>query len=231
MARKKGRWKKYVWESLSIFAAVLSAFALSNWNDSRQNKLSEQKILAEIENGIELDIGDLSGNLKGHELSMRANAVFVDYSLNKTVPQDSILIFYLALLRDYSAVINRSGYESLKASGMKTIKNDSLRFQIIKLYDFHYNIIEKLEDGIYEMQSFPNYFEPINGLLSEYMIFDEEGKFMGFQPKANLTDSEQKELLSYLWRLRNNRAFKMMRYEQVLKEMEQVRTNILLELE
>ena len=52
---KKRNWKKYGFEFLSIFIAVTSAFALNNWNDNRQNQISEEKILKEIKNGIELD--------------------------------------------------------------------------------------------------------------------------------------------------------------------------------
>ena len=49
---KKRKWKKYIFEFLSIFIAVISAFALTNWNDNLNSRHSEQKILTEIKNGI-----------------------------------------------------------------------------------------------------------------------------------------------------------------------------------
>ncbi len=49
-------WKRYAIEFISIFIAVVSAFAINNWNDNRNNIISEQKILTEIKNGIEIDI-------------------------------------------------------------------------------------------------------------------------------------------------------------------------------
>jgi hypothetical protein len=64
--------------------------------------------------------------------------VFRDLIKNKPISQDSIEIFYISLFRDYTPLINRSGYESLKESGLKTITNDSLRLQIITLYDYYY---------------------------------------------------------------------------------------------
>ena len=63
---KKHKWKKYTFEFLSIFIAVISAFWLNNWNDNRASRLSEEKILTEIKNGIELDIKDFSGNKEGY---------------------------------------------------------------------------------------------------------------------------------------------------------------------
>lgn len=36
---KKGNWKKYGIEFLSIFIAVIAAFALNNWNDNRRDRI------------------------------------------------------------------------------------------------------------------------------------------------------------------------------------------------
>jgi len=171
----KGKnWKKYAFEFLSIFIAVVSGFALTNWNDNRNNRDSEEKILIEIKNGIEIDNQDFEGNITGHNLSLRAIDIFRDLINNKKISQDSIGIYYTSIFRDYTPVINRTGYESLKESGLKTITNDSLRLQIITLYDYYYGIIDIL-DNVNEMQSFEHYFAPINKLLHPYMEFDSNG--------------------------------------------------------
>jgi hypothetical protein len=222
---KKSKWKKYTFEFLSIFIAVISAFALSNWSDHRNNKESEQKILTEIKNGIGIDTKDFQGNIKGHNLSLRASKVFRDLIKNKPISQDSIEIFYISLFRDYTPLINRSGYESLKESGLKTITNDSLRLQIITLYDYYYGIVKVL-DNVNEMQSFENYFAPVNKLLHPYMEFDAMGKLTRITEPKELSEIERKEILSYLWRLENNRKYKLGRYDSILKIMEKARENI-----
>ena len=53
MMKRKRTYKlvKYTFEFLSIFIAVISAFALNNWNDNRRDRLAENKILTEIYNG------------------------------------------------------------------------------------------------------------------------------------------------------------------------------------
>ncbi|WP_417612232.1 hypothetical protein [Owenweeksia hongkongensis] len=48
-------WRKNGFEFLSIFIAVVSAFALNNWNENRRDAHSENKILMEIYNGLEKD--------------------------------------------------------------------------------------------------------------------------------------------------------------------------------
>lgn len=222
---KKSKWKKYTFEFLSIFIAVISAFALTNWSDNRNSSESEQKILTEIKNGIGIDTKDFQGNIKGHKLSLRASEVFRDLIANKPIPQDSIEIFYISLFRDYTPLINRSGYESLKESGLKTITNDSLRLQIITLYDYYYGIVEVL-DNVNEMQSFKNYYASVNKLLHPYMEFDSMGKLIRINEPKELSGIERKEILSYLWRLENNRKYKLGRYDSILKIMETAKENI-----
>ncbi|WP_165749037.1 hypothetical protein [Cellulophaga sp. Z1A5H] len=222
---KKSKWKKYTFEFLSIFIAVTSAFALTNWNDNRNSRKSEQKILIEIKNGIGIDKQDFKGNIINHKLSLRGNYLFRELLKGKEIPQDSIGLFYTCLFRDYTAIINRTGYESLKETGLKTISNDSLRFQIISLYDYHYGIIEVL-DEVNEMQSFENYFAPINSLLYNYMEFDNNGNLSQINNPIELNKNQRKEILSYLWRLENNRKFKLGRYKSIIKVMEKVKDNI-----
>ncbi|MGB0495547.1 MAG: hypothetical protein ACPGJI_04255 [Kangiellaceae bacterium] len=225
----KINWKKYAIEFFSIFIAVVSAFALTNWNDNRNSELSEQKILIEIKNGIEKDIQDFDSNISGHNMSLKANKVFRDLVEQKNISQESIGLLYVSVFRDYSSLINRSGYESLKASGLKTISNDSLRLQIITLYDYYYGIVDII-DNVNEMQSFGNYFDPINKLLHPYMEFDSEGNLIKISEPKDLSEVQVKEVLSYLWRLENNRKYKLAKFKSIMKIMKEVKKSIEQEL-
>ncbi|KAA1246315.1 DUF6090 family protein [Aquimarina sp. RZ0] len=227
---KKIRFRKYTLEFLSIFIAVVSAFALNNWNDNRRDNLSEEKILKEINNGIELDFRDFRGNIHGHKMSLKANQLFRDLLDNKKIDQDSIDNAYIILFRDYTPIINRSGYESLKASGLEKIKNDSLRFEIISLYDFYYTIIYKLEVEIPEMKSYTNYFKPINDILHPYMIFNKNGRLIEMKQPVEISESQKKEVFSYLWRLETNRKYKLARYKLIEEKMKILKQHIKQEL-
>lgn len=228
---KKRNWKKYAFEFLSIFLAVISAFALSNWNDNRNNRQSEQKILTEIKNSIEIDVKDFNLNIYGNRFSLRADTVFRNLVDNQAVSQDSIGRFYTALFRDYVPIINKSAYESFKSNNLKTITNDSLRLEIISLYDYYYSIIEAIEYNVPEMQSFDNYFSEINTMLYPYMEFDPStGDLVAIRTPINLTAVEKKAILSYLWRIRNNRKYKLGKYESIIKVIEKVKKNIEKEL-
>jgi hypothetical protein len=153
---KEKKWTKYIFEFLSIFIAVVSAFALSHWNDTRNNQHSEQKILVEIMNSLEIDLKDFKNNINGNRLSLKADSVFRSLLKGEEVSQDSIALQYTLLFRDYIPIVNKSAYESLKSNNLKTVSNDLLRIQIISLYDYYYSIIEKLEYEVPEMKSYQN---------------------------------------------------------------------------
>ncbi|MEL6557367.1 MAG: DUF6090 family protein [Bacteroidota bacterium] len=230
MARNR-KWQKYALEFLSIFIAVISAFALSNWNDNRKSNKSEEKILLEISNGLNRDLADFSVNMRGHRMSIRAVSVFRDLLNNKPVLQDSMAIHYITLFRDYPPIVNSSGYESLKSSGIKTVTNDSLRFQIVELYDHYYSIIKLLENDVQEMQSYLNYFKPINQAMSPYIQYDADGSLVSIEFPSGLSKNSRKEILSYLWRLELNRRYKLKKYELVKGEINKVKVSIQQELQ
>ena len=143
---KNIKWKKYGFEFLSIFIAVISAFALNNWNDNRRNSEVETKILVEIMNGLEKDLDDVNLNRYGHEEGIKACRFFQQIINGKLVSTDSLRDYYLALTRDFVAIQNISGYESLKSRGLEFIKNDTLRFKIITLYEYDYKTLKKFEE-------------------------------------------------------------------------------------
>lgn len=227
---KSKYWRKFGLEFLSIFIAVISAFALNNWNENRISSHSEQKILSEIKNSLKIDEHDFNNNIYGNKLSLKADSIFRSLLNGNKINQDSIALYYTILFRDYIPIVNKSAYESLKANNLKTVENDSLRIQIISLYDYYYSIIEKLEYEVPEMKSYKNYFSRINHLLNPYMEFDSNDDLKKIVGIEKLNSSDKQEILSYLWRMRNNRKFKLGRYDLILKEMEKLELNIEKEL-
>ena len=76
------------------------------------------------------------------------------------------------------------------------------------------------------MRSYDNYFSRINTVLTPYIEFSEEGSLVAIEQPIKLSKTEQKELTSYLWRISNNRKFKLSRYETIIKEIRKVEQNI-----
>lgn len=228
--RVTGLFKKYFSEFALIFISVILAFALTEWSTNQGEKISQKTLLVEIKNGLTSDIKDLQANVDNHKYSIRGVRVFRNWTLKKEIPKDSIAFYYYGLFRNYTPIINKTGYESLKSNGLKTISNNSLRFKIITLYDYHYKIIEKLEDSSIEMQDFQNYFKPTNDIIHPNLNFDKKGNITGIRPCSNISEINQKALLSYFWRMELNKKFKLMRYNQVIKSIKELEKAIIEEI-
>lgn len=205
--------KSYRVELFLIFVTVVSAFALNSWNENRKGDIAENKLLAEIQKGLEKDLLDMDENLRGHRMGNQAVDYFRRFLTQKPIGQDSLLAYYLTVTRDFISIQNISGYETLKSRGFELIQNDSLRTKIISLYEYDYSSLRKLEEEYYEMQFQENYFREINRTLSKYFIFDADGKIVGMEVNQKVDESEKRILLTYLTKIKTNRNFVMYKYD------------------
>ncbi|MDG1333692.1 MAG: DUF6090 family protein [Crocinitomicaceae bacterium] len=215
-----------------MFVAVVSAFALNNWNENRKSAESENKILTEIANGLEKDIEDIQQNLVGHEVGIEACDYFRDAisGTAKNVRMDTLMSYYIGLTRDYISIQNTAGYETLKSRGLELIKDDSLRLKIISLYEYDYNILRKMEEEYAEMQFQENYYIEINRSLAPNFQFDENSNVVGIDLPLNIEGNRKKELLLYLFRIQGNRVFISQYYKQIEKKVEHIYKEIRAEL-
>ena len=198
-------WKKYLFEFLSIFFAVIFAFTLNKWNENRKDHIVENKILIEISNGLKRDSLDLANDERSYELNMKAIKYFRKLINNIEVENDSLSLYYFFLTRDYVTVQNTSGYETLKSKGLETVKNDSLRKNIIDLYEVTYKLHQKFTEDYDENKYMKNYFEKINNAVAPNFSYDSKGNIIGIQQPLNLNQKDANIVNSYLWRLQMNR--------------------------
>ena len=227
---KTRKWKKYIFEFLSIFIAVLSAFALNNWNDNRRDNNTSVKILTEISNGLKKDIEDININIGGHEDGIRACNFWRKVLLNEEVKLDSLRQYYLSLTRDFFAAQNVSGYETLKSKGLELINNDSLRFDIISLYEYDYRNLKTLEENYYEMQFQENYYKEFNNYISPYFEFSSTGDISKINTLLNLSREEKNKMLTYLWKIKVNRNFTLHYYSDMERKINDLNDQIASEL-
>lgn len=171
MSRKKRDSSVYyfILEIFSIFLGVTIAFLASHWNDVRKDRITEQKILAELKVELVTDLSDVRNNINGHQLGLKAVDLFQRYCSGKQVSLDSLGLFYERLHRDYLSITNTTAYETLKSKGLEIITNEKLRNDIVRLYDFEYEILEKLEEQYRPAQFHENYFSILNRHFKNHM--------------------------------------------------------------
>ena len=231
MKFKRLKLGKYFFDFVSVFFAVIAAFALENWNDNRKDDKAEEKILLEIKNGLELDLRDFKLNQRGHQRGLLSIAYFGDIIREVPVSQDSIMYRYFYLTGDNTLVVNTSGYESLKSKGLEIIKNDSIRSQIITIYENDYQSLDSFEESAPMYQSFQNYFLPITNILSEYLVYNNKGSLIGINTPLNLPVKEKNSLTGYLFNMRSSRRYKLELYAEIEKKINMLLLDIEKELE
>ena len=212
-------WENYVLEFISIFVAVLSAFALTSWNENRRDEQAATKILTEISNGLQKDLVDININMGGHKEGINACNYWRKVLANQAFDRDSLNQYYLALTRDFFSAQNNSGYETLKSKGLELIKNDSLRFGIISLYEYDYESLKTMEEDYYEMQFQENYFKDFNKFIAPNFVFDDRGDIAAIKTPLKMSVEEKKILMSYLWKIQINRRFILFYYGEMEKKV------------
>ncbi|MGX7688539.1 hypothetical protein [Flectobacillus sp. BAB-3569] len=223
--------KKFGFEFLSIFIGVFAAFALDSWNETRKDKYVEIKILSEINNGLKQDVKDIMLNMEGHQQGIQAASYFQKVILNQPVSSDSIRQYHFRLFRNFISIQNSSGYQTLKSKGLEIIENDSLRLQILSLYENDFNSIRKLEEDYSELQFHQVYYNKFNDYFSSNLILDAEGKLSGIRYPIILGQKEKNILLLDLWRIKRNRMFIISTCEDVIKKIKALQKNIEEELQ
>lgn len=218
--------KKWGFEFLTVFIGVFAAFALNNWNEGRKVSNAEIQIISEINNGLKQDIKDMHLNMKGHEDGLRAVSFFQDLVDNKQREQDSLRFFTFYLLRNFISIQNNSGYETLKSKGLEIIENDSLRREILALYENDYSILKTLEEDYAELQFFQNYHLVFEEIIGSRTIFDEYGNPDELVLPLELSEAEKRKMRSLLWRIRINRAFILNYYSEVEKHIAHLQKKI-----
>ncbi|WP_299317877.1 hypothetical protein [uncultured Maribacter sp.] len=219
-------WKKYTFEFISIFIAVVSAFALNNWNDNRRDQKAETKILKEMSSGLLKDIADIENNVSGHETGIKACNYWRRIINEQEKNLDTLSVYYVTLTRTFFPVQNKAGYETLKSKGLELIKNDSLRFQIISLYEYDYYVLKRLEEDSPEMQFEDKYSEEINKILSKNFQFSVNGDIENLNLPLKLTDEEKQLFSTYLWQIQINRESMINYYDGVNSKIELLRNKI-----
>ena len=228
--KRSGTWRKYAMEFISIFVAVISAFALTNWNENRRDEAAATKIMTEIANGLQKDLDDVNINISGHQEGMNACKYWRKVLQGEEIDKDSLMVYYLAVTRDFFSAQNNSGYETLKSRGLELIKNDSLRFDIISLYEYDYASLKTMEETYFEAQFQENYFLEINRLLAPHFVFDAVGNIVDIEMPLRISEEERKILLAYLWKIQINRRFILYYYASMEEKIQAIRKRIQAEL-
>ena len=133
---KIGKYLKYaVGEIILVVIGILIALSINNWNEEKNTKAEESKILSEIKAAIETDKYKINANISEANISIESIQIIKkQIQLAKPI-NDSLGYHFAQFLSSSTSNINTGPYETLKTKGLDLISNDKLRNQIINYFE------------------------------------------------------------------------------------------------
>jgi hypothetical protein len=144
----------------------------------------------------------------------------------QNVTIDSFNIHHNTLTRNFVSIQNTSPFETIRSRGFNSISNDSLRRQMIKLYDFQYEVLEKIEEKYQESQLYANESHHINEILDNSLVFNENAKLEKINIPLDISKEDRSRLILILKRIYNTRMFNISVYDEVIGDMKKLREHL-----
>ena len=150
-----GKYFKYaIGEIILVVIGILIALSINNWNDKRKLANTEIKILKEMNLALNNDIRNLKINIRSYNNVKRSLEIIKEQLPLEIPTNDSLQYAFQNSLFNNSIAPNIGAYETLKAKGIELISNDSLRMQIIEVYEISYKYYQDTAQDMFLPKSF-----------------------------------------------------------------------------
>jgi len=142
---KSGKYMIYAFgEILLIIVGVLIALSAAEWNSNRKNVIIETKALKEIYKGLQSDQAALELTINDVEYGIKSITT-LDSLLNEDMPTytNSLDTLFGSVYGFRFFWFDKTNYEDFKVNNLNLIKSDSLRQQLILVFESSYSSNER----------------------------------------------------------------------------------------
>ena len=148
MENKTFNYLKYaIGEIVLVVIGILIALQINNWNENRKDRFIEKKILQSLNNDLQKDIYSMKYMISNDSLIYESNSKLIQILKDSHSEYQPYQNKMFGLINRFNVFYpQRMGYESLKSKGLEILLNDSLKSQIVNLYDFQYVLIAESID-------------------------------------------------------------------------------------
>ena len=126
-------------EVVLVVIGILIALQLNSWKEERQEASLEYGIITSLLDNIRENELKLAGMIQGDSLIMSRNKALLGLLQDQhSAYHDSLQVYFGSINRYYIFFPQRMAYEDLVSKGLHILKNDSLRNEVVELYDVTY---------------------------------------------------------------------------------------------
>jgi len=137
----KRKWAEYLLEMIVIIFGILGAFTLNNWNQWRKDGLKEKEILTDLIENLNYNVNTIQKITETLNGNHKSSNIIINTIEQKKFFHDSLASHLATSLDPTTEMIEEltlMGYESLKNNGFDLIRNDTLKKEIVRLFEITY---------------------------------------------------------------------------------------------
>ncbi len=161
---RENKFSKYVLyaigEIVLVVIGILIALQINNWNEFKKDRVIENKLLNELKENLNTNLLRLKDEIQKEHNSIAEINLIVEHLDNRRPYHDSLDTHFRQAFLAHDIVLSSSAFEAFKSKGFEIIHSDSLRKDIINMFDVSYaNLIS--ETVRLENQFWPSSVLPI----------------------------------------------------------------------
>lgn len=145
---KTGKYFKYaIGEIILVVIGILIALSINNWNETKKERKLETKVLNELLASLENNYNSMVSDSTYRALWNTSSDIIIKFIESDLPYVDSLNIhFQHARKPGTNLSLSYAGYEGLKNVGFGIITSDSLRKNIVELFELtHKSLLEEME--------------------------------------------------------------------------------------
>lgn len=147
----ENKFSKYllyaIGEIVLVVIGILIALQINNWNEYKNERKQEQKVLTELLTSLEQNYNKMTSDSVNRSNWNRSSHIVIKCLEQGASYSDSMNIhFQNARKPGTNLSLSYAGYESLKNAGYEIITSDTLRKNIVELFELtHKSLLEEME--------------------------------------------------------------------------------------
>ncbi len=146
---KTGKYLKYaIGEVVLVVIGILIALSINNWNEYRKDRVKETEILQNLSNSLKSNYDHLARKIFYNSGTIKSIDLLLDVLEQSNEFHDTLSYHFTRVgIQYYNLNFSRSGYEAFKNIGFDIVERDSLRNEIINLFEVRYVALEKVAEN------------------------------------------------------------------------------------
>ena len=219
----KRKWAEYLLEVLVVTIGILGAYMLNNWNEERKDRIREIQLLTELHADLIEMEAEFTNDIRYARQSIRSKEVIIEVIENELPYQDSLQQYFNNFFWIQHTGLIKSTYSSIENWGINNLSNDSLRRQIVSLFQTDNDYLDALTKS--QWNTFYGPYQDLLGLLFD-LSNTNEVKVMDYDLLITSKEHAKRErtMLGASRLTVNGRA-------EVLGRISQLKENVELEIE